>query len=94
MFLLGPPLIFNGRANGDSLGELTFFCSNRRGSSTIDYAIGSPNLLNSGTDLKVLSIPSVDIQFDHAPISLDLAVDTKPVKYKPKNVYTPKQRLR
>ena len=76
-------LILNGRSEGDKSGKFTF--CNHRGSSTIDYAIVSRDVLPLYKDFKVSDFTLFS---DHAPIILTLSIPnlfTPPV-----NVKTPK----
>ena len=65
-----PLRILNGRFLGDLLGNLTSF--NPRGSSCVDYAAVSPELLENVWHFSVLPLqPTLS---DHCPISLGLRV--------------------
>ncbi len=94
-------LIFNGRTLGDLSGEFTFFHVNKNGKSTIDYAIGCPELLRPpyNTSLKVLNgphLPYMDngIKFDHAPIILTLNICHGQKEPSPKGTRMSNRRLR
>ena len=64
-------LILNGRSESDKSGKFTF--CNHRGSSTIDYAIMSREILPSYNDFKVLSFTPFS---DHAPINLSMKLSS------------------
>ena len=68
-------LIMNGRLPGNS--DIAFTCEcNSKGSSTVDYFVGSASLLPDCVRLKVH--PKVP-ESDHRPISLSLKCDVRSV---------------